>query len=388
MPKTRRVAVMIDLDRNSRHHYDVFVGAQRYAKSCGTWDLVLDPHADEALGGGESEPAYDGIIVRATPELAAVVEKSGVPAVNVYMNSLVESLPKVGIDIEAAGRMAAEHLIARGYRNFAYLGHSRDRASQLQLAGYRTMLRKAGFLCSSCLVDAHCTASASIWNVTLASLSEWVDSWTLPMGVAVIHDLRCRYLIDVCQRKNLRVPEDVGMVGTANELSMCMQPEPTISSIELGYERVGYAAAKLLDRLIDGAPPPEPVKIRPIELFVRHSTNVLAVGDPLVAQAMRYIAGHSHGAIRVAHVVEYVPATRRSLERRFRVSLGHTISDEIARQRLEHLKRQLLESDLPLKTLAPALGFRDSRQMSKVFYRMEGISPSDYRRQRKAFEMD
>jgi LacI family transcriptional regulator len=163
-----------------------------------------------------------------------------------------------------------------------------------------------------------------------------------------------------------------------------MHPSPSLSSIDFGFDRIGRQAAELLDKLMRGAKPPrEPIICPPAELVLRESSDIYAVDDPIVAEAMRFIAEHVHEPIQVQDVAERVPASRRSLERRFRLHLDRSIADEITRLRLERAKRLLVETFEPLKSLARSCGFTGPKQMWKVFRRVEGISPGQYRRKHK-----
>lgn len=121
---------------------------------------------------------------------------------------------------------------------------------------------------------------------------------------------------------------------------------------------------------------------QPVDIVVRQSTDVLAVDDALVSSALQFIAENSHRPIQVDDVAAFVLATRRSLERKFRAVLSRTITDEITRLRMERVKRLLLETDQSIKNLAVQSGFGNPIQMCKVFRRIEGITPSVFRKQR------
>jgi LacI family transcriptional regulator len=135
---------------------------------------------------------------------------------------------------------------------------------------------------------------------------------------------------------------------------------------------------------MDGEPPPKkPLWIEPAELAARQSTDVFAASDPVVAQAMRFIAENGHTAIRVGDVANHVHVGRRTLERRFRSTLGRTVSGEIARLRIERVKRRLVEGNARLKKLAAELGFRDEKRLCEAFRRLEGTTPGEYRRRHR-----
>lgn len=384
MAKQRRVAVMLELEWPYKRHHEVFAGVMRYALARGGWQCVPEAFAGSSPEAKQWQTSYDGIIARATRPLAEWAHQAGIPLVNVWFSSPVNNVPLVAPDVAAAGRMAAEHLIARGFRHFGFLGIARQKPVKVQLGGFRAALAKQGFSCSVLMVAERYWAGPQNWQKFSARLDEWIASWPLPIGVCAPYDLLCRYLACACARRGVQVPHEAALVGTHNEPVICAHPEPSLTSIELGYERVGFRAAELLDALMDGAPPPgEPVYVEPVELLPRQSTDALAVDDPLVAEALRFIAEHSNERIRVGDVAAGIHAERRTLERHFRAALGRSIAREIARLCVERLKRRLIESDTPLASLARENGFQDTTQLCAVFRRIEGISPSAYRRNRR-----
>ncbi len=384
MAKRRRVAFMLDLDWPFKRHHGVFAGTQQYAHECSRWECILDAHPARALAGGRrNNPMYDGIIARVKPQLAKTAKRHGVPIVNVWANSPVTDVPLVSPDFEAVGRMAARHLMGRGFRHFGFLGFIRQRTVKTSRTAFEATVAGAGFPCSALMVPSGYAARASDWGVFNARLDKWIDTWQLPIGVYVSYDILCRYLACACARKGVQVPHEAALVGTHNEPVICAHPEPSLTSIELGYERVGYRAAELLDRMMAGAPATtEPIRLQPTALLPRQSTDSLAVDDPLVARALRFISEHGHERIKVSDVAAAAHVTRRTLERRFRAVLGRSVGEEITRLRVERAKRLLAESNMRMKRLAPEAGFRDAMQMCIVFKRVEGITPSDYRRQR------
>jgi len=108
-------------------------------------------------------------------------------------------------------------------------------------------------------------------------------------------------------------------------------------------------------------------------------SNAVTISDRLVADALRIIWEQSERDLTVGDVAEQVPLTQRSLERRFREALGHTIHDEIIRCRLERARRLLIKTDLSIKEVAAAAGFPNPDNMGRSFQRFEGVSPSEYR---------
>jgi LacI family transcriptional regulator len=141
---------------------------------------------------------------------------------------------------------------------------------------------------------------------------------------------------------------------------------------------------EMLERLLRGrGAPPRPGLVPPAGVVERASTDVFAVDDREVARALRAIAELSGRPVRVPMVVEAVQGARRSLERRFRKSLGRTIHEEIQRAHVERAKRLLASTDEPLKRVARDAGFRSPQQLSKRFRRLEGTTPLAFRRRHR-----
>lgn len=381
----RRVAVMIDLNQALAHHQQVYAGIHRYAREHNRWECVLSPHVEL---GSPGKAGLDGVVGRITRELASRARKAGVPVVNVWVNSPAEGLAAVLPDAKEAGRIVAEHFKARGFSLLGYLGLREDRVSQQQWIGMRGSSAKSRDRCSACWVSQEFTRTAAEWQEFQRALNAWIDGWRLPIGVMVADDMLCRHLAEACLARRLEIPRQVALVGTGNERVACLLPDPALSSVDYGFNRIGYQAAKLLDELMDGAPPTKPIRLAPAGLLVRRSSDAFAVDDPLVARALRYMTEHAHERIGVAEVAASAAAARRTLSRLFLKSLGKSIHDMLIHLRLERAKRQLIEPGVSLKTVAVECGFRDAIHLYKVFQKVEGVTPAEYRKAHQAAAAD
>ncbi len=373
----------INLGPLAKHHVDTHAGCRKYAEEAG-WDCYTVPFLEYIEGRSpRSVSSYDGVVGRITQQMADEARCSGTPVVNVWANSPVKDLPSVFSDFEAAGAMGANHLLGRGFRNFG-LFTGLNSTDSIQLKGFRSALKAAGMDCSVYRerdLDLDFAKTGALDSI-IDSQEAWIDTWQRPIGILCADDTTSRYLIDVCQSKGLHVPGDVAVVGAGNEEAICLAQSPTITSIELGFGQIGYHAAQLLDRLMDGEQPPDqPILINPHELVPRQSTDSFAIDDPLVARALRFITEHCCEQIKVTDVVAAVPTSRRSLERLFQKTMQRTIDDEILRLRIEHAKRILVETDEALKNVARASGFSNYTHFYRAFVRLMEMSPKEYRKQ-------
>jgi LacI family transcriptional regulator len=189
-------------------------------------------------------------------------------------------------------------------------------------------------------------------------------------------------VVEACRLAGLRVPDEVAVVGVDNDDLFCGLARPSLSSIIVPAERIGFEAAAVLERLLAGAKAPRnPRLIPPAGVVTRQSSDVLAGGDPDVTAAVRFIRDHGHRPISVEDVLRAVPVSRRSLERRFRALLGRGLGEEIRRAHLQRAKDLLAATALSVTEVAGQAGFAGVHYLSRVFRQETGLTPTAYRRQ-------
>jgi LacI family transcriptional regulator len=145
--------------------------------------------------------------------------------------------------------------------------------------------------------------------------------------------------------------------------------------------RVGYEAAVLLDKLMQGQSVSSTlITVPPAGIAVRQSTDVLAVEDQDIAAALRFIREHATDPVEVADVVAELKISRRNLERKFQTLLNRTPQEEIRRARIAHAKMLLLSTHRSILDVALDSGFPSASTFSAIFQRETGMSPRIFRR--------
>jgi len=380
--KPRRIALMLDLQWPYKRHTAIFAGTQKFADEQG-WHSIIDEFADETLSARRLKAApYDGIIARANHALLKQARRWRVPVVNVWANSPVrDELAGVFPDYTIVGQQCAEHLLNRGFRRFATLVPPKNCPQELVVREFMRVVQEAGGACVAETVPQSPSRSVADWRRTEQVLERCVASWKPPIGVYLADEGVGRLVVQACQRRGLRVPADVAIVAGQNDEPLCERPRPSLTSIEIGFERVGYEAARLLQTLMtDSRPKSTPLLIPPLGLVVRESTDFHAVPDALVAAALRFISANCHLSIGQNDVSQAVHAETRTLQMRFRKFLGRPIVAEIRRVRIERAKRELVHSEKRLSDIARDVGFGDPMRMYEVFRREIGVTPSAYRK--------
>jgi LacI family transcriptional regulator len=379
-----RVALMLDLQWPYKRHAEIFAGVQRYAVAHG-WVSIIDEFAHDTLrrvrGAAER---YDGVVARANHPLARRSSQFGIPVVNVWPSSPARHLlPGVFPDSAETGRLVAEHLLARGFRTFATLTSLKNVDNELEVGEFTRLVRAAGFGCAAAYIPQNPYRDLAHWRKTVQLIDRAMNGWAPPVGVYVAQEDCGRLVVQLSHQRGWRIPQDVAIVAGKNQETLCEQPRPSLTSVEIGYDRIGYAAAELLDRLMGGHDAPtEPVRLPPHALVVRESTDFFAVADPLVAAALAHIAANSHRRIGPDDVAAAVGAETRTLQNRFRKALGRPVAAEVRRVRIERAKRELTQSSRPLDAIARDVGFGSIQRLYEVFRRELGVSPGEYRRQR------
>jgi LacI family transcriptional regulator len=381
MTKTTRIGLMIPMDFAYCRH--ILRGIRRYALRAKSWVFRYNIAAPETVSAFAAWPA-DGVIAYVPrQDLADQLSSMGKPVVNVSAVLAETTFPRVMPDGEAIGQLAAEDLLRRGFRNFAYTGYIGLAYSAHRQEGFVSKVRAAGHECH--LHDEPGTSIIELptqtWRDTADGLKRFIDSLPRPVGIMGCNDRSAWSVLEVCRELRLRVPEDVAVIGVDNDELVCELARPPLSSVAFPAERIGYEAAAILDKTLRGVPAPaEPRLIPPVGVVTRQSSDILAIDDEHVSAAVRFIREHISRVINVADVLAAVPVARRSLERNFRLLVGRSPLQEIRRVRMDRAKQLLSQTHLAMPEVAAQAGFSNARWLSTVFQAELGMSPTAYRR--------
>ena len=387
MARLPHVALLIETSRS--YGRGLLLGVRRYLSEHGPWSVYLEPRALESqappwLRGWKG----DGILSRTgSAALARRLRATSVPVVELRSRRLLPRAPWLGVDNRALGGLVASHLLDRGFRHFGLLALRSEDFFRERCENFVSTLRDRGFPCA--VLQAPPRAEhPTRWEAQQRELVRWARGLPKPAGVMACTDQLGFWLLDACTRAGIAVPEEVAVVGVENDEALCSMSRPPLSSVALPTERIGYEAARILDRLMRGLSVPQTrIAIEPLGVVARQSSDIVAVGDPRLAAALRHIREHACEGIGVDDVLRAAPMSRSSLERGLRKLLGRSPHDELLRVRLDHAKRLLVETDLKLSAVAQRSGFRHVQRLCERFREAFGETAGRYRQRARQVRM-
>jgi LacI family transcriptional regulator len=384
MARPPKVALLIET--SSSYGRGLLRGIARYARLHGPWSFFLEP------GGQEEQPpplrdwGVDGVITLfRSRRQARRLLAARLPVVD--LDFTIPGLVPWGVSNDEVGvaKSAAEHLLSRGLRHFAFVGWAAIQdgislwESQRQRA-FADTITAAGF--SSALYEWPRRSAERAWGREQKRLARWLQQQPRPLGVMASNDQRARHVLEAARLAGLRIPDDLAVIGVDNDETLCELSTPSISSVSLDTDTIGYEGAALLHALLRGRRAPRrPVLVPPLGVVARRSSDLLAMADPAVVTAVRFMDANLGRPIRISDVLVAVGLSRKTLELRFRRTLARTPHEELQRRRMDKVKSLLRQTDWPLKQIARATGFTYVEHLHLIFRKAMGMTPSSFRAQ-------
>ncbi|HEX6963025.1 MAG TPA: XylR family transcriptional regulator [Lacipirellula sp.] len=374
-----RPRVALDIETSLVYGRRILDGISHYLRASRPWSIYLEQHElSTDLPGFLRRWNGDGIITRqATADSVRLLRRKRLTAIDLGDLKPHLGILRIGSAHTAIGRMAAEHLLERGFENFACCGFLGEHWSERRRDGFIAEIGHHRFQSS---VYESPRAGLQVWRRDQTRMLEWIKSLRQPVGVFATNDLRGQHVLDACGQLDLAVPEQVAVIGCDNDEVVCNLCNPPLSSVIPHPERIGYEAAQWLDRMMKGDHPAVlDVEIPPQGIAVRQSSDVFAVSDAVVASALRFIRERACEGATVQDLVDHLSVSRSWLERNFRKLLNRSPQAEIRAVQVKRCKELLRSTTLSLEKIARLAGFEHPEYMSVVFKRETGITPGQYR---------
>ena len=376
--------VTLGLDSRDAYQRSMIEGVIEYARNHGPWEFLVVPMKGDGRRSPQSiwTSGTNGLIAVAVGNFSRETQHlPDLPTVLVLSPKPADRFPVVNDDESATVAMALDHLRDVGLQRFAFLDHFSPPSAR-RLA-FSEAVSKAGLECHAYPPVGFQVPAGH--DAQTEHMADCVDRLPKPVGIFCFSVIFAQMLSAACARRRTRVPEQVAILSCGGDDIDCHLATPALSAIEQGGDRIGWEAACLLDRQMRGEPVEQrTIVVPPVGVTRRPSTDLLAVEDKNVAQAMRLIRDQACDGLSVADILKQVPISRRRLEYAFRNAIGRSIHQQIMHERLERAKRFLVRSNMPLADIAARCGYSYPTRLSEIFKRETGLTPSDYRKRHRS----
>ena len=373
------VAVSCDFSRISGR--DFFSGILRFARARSDWNVRIVQSPKELIPFCAAPGHHTGIITSEIGDesLVPALERSSIPTViaGSYPQGIIRRKTKlslVRLDDREIGRRGAAFLSGLGkFASYAFIptAETFNKAmSDLRYAGFKDEL--AHHRIRSLLYDGK----------TDQDLDEWIDALKKPAALMLSHDQRAATVFGRRSGHMKRTGQRLSIVSVDNDALICESATPSLTSLEIGTEAEGFAAAKELNRLLHGRTETtgRTIVIRPeIRIVERDSTPFVSPAVHLIESAEEFIRANATRSIGVDDVVTHLRVSRRLLELRFRQYRACSIVTTINDMRLAAFAQRLKSSRLSIAAVARACGFNDPRYLARLFKRRYKLSPKAFR---------
>ncbi|OHB60503.1 MAG: hypothetical protein A2Y12_15510 [Planctomycetes bacterium GWF2_42_9] len=376
--------VLLLIETSRAYGRKLLYGITKYSRLHGPWTFYLEPGGMTWSLPNLANWGVDGIIAR-IPSSKAVSQliPPGVPAIAIAIKEVIAGYPNILGDCSAIGVMAAEHLLDRGFKNYAFCGFNDMHWSDDREKSFVERVTQAGFNVHQ--YNRPRFRFERYWNKEQLSLINWLKSLPKPIGIFTCNDDHGQHVTEAAKAAGIYVPDEIAVLGVDNDELFCELCNPPLSSVALDAPAAGYAAAELLHKMMmsrKSAKNYNNIYVKPTHVLTRQSTDVLAVEDKVVADAVRFIRDSKH-VIQVSDVANSLAMSRRNLELRFQKAIKRSIHQEIKRVRIEQITKLLIDDSMTITQIASKLGYADFAHISRYFKELKGITPSDFRRQHR-----
>ena len=193
----------------------------------------------------------DGLVLTGVDHANSVrtrLRSASVPVIETWDLSPEPIDQLVGFSNREAGAAAADYLIRKGYRRFAYLGGTEARSAR-RLEGFQSAVQRAGLpaVVAILLPSASAIGDAGIALINLRTQHSDIRA------VFCANDMLAAGVLFECQRLGLQVPGHLAIMGFA-DLPIAAASEPALTSVRVHSREIGTRSAQLLISRLNGEP--------------------------------------------------------------------------------------------------------------------------------------
>lgn len=380
------IKILLLLDFAEEYHKNLLQGIIRYSREFGPWVFFRMPiYYRETIGiDGILKWAKDwgakGLIgqLHSKSEIWKFTNE-GISVIAQDFQERFKDVPNITGAYHETGRLGAEYFLRKGFKNFAFYGFKNIVWSRERAEGFEEKIKEAGYCVH--YFEHRKSRSMDLWYYKPSRLSKWLKSLPKPIALMTCDDNQGLHITEAGRHAGIRIPEDVAVLGVDNDENICFLSDPPLSSISSDVEKGGYEAARVMQQMITaGKTNADNIIVKPTHIITRASTDIYSTNDELIVKTLKYIHLNIDKNIKVDQVLKEVPLCRRSLEKRFIITTGYPVYKYIYQLRIEKFMKKLLETDMTITEIAHELGFEDTKNISRQFKQIKGLTPLEYRK--------
>jgi len=370
----------------------LMAGISEYIRDRGDWQLIIWPDSSQKSLMFLKERGCKGAFVSIqTTTKAQELLKIGIPVIGVATIQDMLNLPFISANAKEVAEMAGEYLLKKKFRNFAFFGLTQAKWSAERMEYFCQYLAKRGYNVNAfkekqVLMTNDPTPFTKLWiktalNTGQEKVIEWLKQLPKPVAILASTDIFACHLINVAKEISISIPDELAILGVNNDNAICNICDPPLSSIAFNFKKAGYNATKLLAKMISGHETMrgQCIEIQPTHVETRGSTDIYAIDDTAIVDAMKYIRQNGHTPLQVDAIANHVCMSKRLLQLKFHNLIGKSVHDEIIQAHFEIAKAMLIETNLPIDEIAIHSGFHYTSNMRRAFIKNTGMLPQKYR---------
>ena len=246
-----------------RHDYNVVLGhvRERADEAVELWRILESRHCDAIIFLGD-------MLERS--EFAAELRDTNVPVVAVWHWTRSEAIPTVNVDNRVGITAALDHLTALRHRRIAFVGDHRIGEARQREDAYRAYVARSETGLRPEFIQDTSQDAGDAGDV----LGRLLGLGDPPTAIACSTDAVAIAVLQSAQRRGLRVPEDISIVGFDDTLVATIS-SPALTTVKQPVDEMIRTAVDLLFRRLQGADVPAGQRHPVIEpaLIVRGSTG-------------------------------------------------------------------------------------------------------------------
>ena len=375
--------ILILIDYSSEFSRRLLRGLIQYSKDHGPWLFYRLPTYYKTMYGKEGIVEWakswkaDAILAKWDHEGTNLLSTLNIPVVLQNFKSRSPYFSNLTGDYYGTGEMAAKFFIKRRFRNFAFYGNKDVIWSQERAEGFRSEVEKVG---GNYYYFESEDLGGKEWSSKHIEMDEWLLSLTKPVGLFACDDDFALRISQICRINNIKIPEEISLLGVDNDDLICNLSDPPISSIVTDVEKGGYETGRLIDRMLkEEINEPFDIIVKPARIELRKSTEKYDISNDYISEVVNYIEDNFTKEINIESLTELVPLSRRNLEVKFKEEMGTTIYQFILNCRIDYFADLLISSERTLYDMALESGFNDCKNISRIFKKHKGYTPVEYK---------